>query len=325
MTAEDSSFMANEPQTDKSDRDPSELLLEFNDESFGFLNALHASTEAEHHMHALARVALLNLLSTDPTVVRRHSKWMHATRHGRAVFEFVEQFGRCAETLGLENAGAFMQLVKSAPADGMVTIQAEDESDAEHISKTINAQVARANELFDEVVESSGCFESEFITDEAITLVRDEWKLPWPWVANELVRLWILRMHSLTYGIRFTQVCWAESDPLDRPAPSAEFTFASKPDETIRQALERFLRETKTTIVHPFVEASAPLPKGTKTREAIAVRYVEWWYRKNILAESIRSIAGKDDDKRALVRRGIRRAELWLNVSNCVWKDQAAA
>jgi hypothetical protein len=295
------------------------------DEAHGFLNELAGSTEAEMWMHAVARAALLNLLVSDPTVDQLFWRWMHMTRFGRAVYELVEQFGRCAEAFGMGNAYEFTRFRKNTPADGMITIQAADASEADRISDSLSASVAEVDRLLDELIESSNDLDPTQLADEAVILVRDEWKLPWPWLANELIHAWFLIMHNCAFGARSTINYWIESDELQRPAPAIDFHFMTKPAETISDSYQRFLNELSQRVIVPFQVAAAPLPRGRVTDELVAARYVEWWYRKNILRESIRSIADKDDGKRSLVRYGIRQAKRWLSVANCAWKEQDAA
>ncbi len=89
-----------------------EVIWEINDEASRVLNSLNAETLSEQQMHACARVALLNLLASDNTIDHIHWTRMHTTEFGRAIFNFVEQLDQCAKTLKLENAGAFLGVVK---------------------------------------------------------------------------------------------------------------------------------------------------------------------------------------------------------------------
>jgi hypothetical protein len=287
------------------------------------LNSLVATTQAEMEMHATARVALLNVLLADPTVDELYWRWMHATPFGRAVYEYIEHLSRTAEATGFASAGELLRNLTNA-VDSTITIQARDEADAARIARELQVGVAEASRLLDQIIEACKQLEPEPLVDESVGLVWDEWQLPWPWLALELVDCWMMRMYNIAFNTGSVLEIWVESNEAERPSPAIEFHFEATPDEAISATFHRFLREAIEAVMKPLERAASPLPRGRLTDEAIAARYVGWWYRKTVLKESVRSIADKEDGKRALVRYGIRQAERWLSVSNCVWRDDAA-
>lgn len=317
--------MATTPPPGDQDPDASTDDWDFGGDADGLLDSLAAATEAEMEMHLTARVALLNLLQVDPAVDELHWRWMHSTAFGRAVYEFVEHLGRTAEAVGLPNAWELLMLLKGASEDGTITVQAADEADAERIARVFDGAVVEANRLLDDLIAASTNLDLTPLADDAIALVRDTWRLPWPWVADDLLRSWALRMVQIAFGTQIIVDYWVESDGSARPAPAIDFRFETGEGETVADAFLRFGRQMLDAVLGPLEAAAAPLPRGRVTDARVAQRFVEWWYRRKVLEESIRSIADKDDGKRAHVRYGIAQAERWLSVSNCVWKDDDAA
>jgi hypothetical protein len=296
----------------------------FDDGAGNLLDSLAASSQAELEMHVTARAALLNLLSVDPTVDELHWRWMHATSFGRAIYEFIEHLGRTAEATGFANAGELLGVLRGA-VDGCITVRAEDEAVADRISRSLSAGAAEAGRLLNKVIHAIKELEPDPLAEEAIGLVRDEWQLPLPWLAMDLLRCWMVRMWNIAFGTSSVVELWVEPDGWDAPAPTVDFRFEATPGETTAEAFVRFWREAIDAVMKPLQAAAAPLPRGRLTDDAIAERYVEWWYRRRVLKESVRSIADKIDGKRSLVRYGIAQVERWLSVANCVWKDDQAA
>ncbi|MDP9368576.1 MAG: hypothetical protein M3Q03_09935 [Chloroflexota bacterium] len=282
---------------------------------------LIGETRADLQMHAKARAALLNLLLLDPTVTAVFDRWTDATSIGRLARRLEEHLKRIASTAGFANGQELMRAVKAAGGDTFtVRFTVADQAEADRVSRPLSDLVREADELLDALLAALPGFDAAPLFEEAVALVRDGWRVPWPWLAWELVRCWTLWLSSAPFGRTSVVNFWAEPNDLGQPAPT--ITFATKTGESLGDAMRRALDE----VFAPLEAAAqaAQLPTGRRTNPEIVQRYTEWWYRHRIRGESVRSIAGKDEGKRKLVRHGIAQAERWLGIVNSTWKDAAA-
>ena len=279
------------------------------------LNSLSAETEAAMFLHASARAALINRLLTDPAVVAMYGRWQEATAFGRAVDNYLGWMERAASAAGIDPATLRAAIRKAMDGDGTITVEVADEARAARLTAALDEGVA----LLKAVDAAFDHDDQRQCVAEAIVLVRDTWRLPYPWLAYELSVAWVYALLGMTLGEVYHKTYAVELTPADRSAPAITFQFATRPGETVADAWERFRREAQAAVINPLA-AAAHLPPGRRTDERIVQRYVAWWYRHRIRGESIRAIAGKDNDRRKQVRYGIRQVDRWLSVANCVWK-----
>ncbi len=282
---------------------------------------LIGETLADLEMHAEARAVLLNLLVRDPTVTSLFDRWIDATPVGRLACQLGEHLHLTACTAGFPTVHDLMKALDSVTNDILtIPLDVADEAEAARVAQTVRDLLAEGENLFDAYVTAVGDLETTPLFDEVAVLVRDEWRLPWPWLAWELLRFWLNWLSSAPFGKRHVVNFWTEPNDLGQPGPT--ITFATRPGESIVDAMQRAIDEVFT----PLEEAAqaAQLPTGRRTNPEIVQRYTEWWYRHRILGDSMRTIAEKDEGKRKLVRHGIGQAERWLGIVNATWKDEAA-
>ncbi|MDQ3695604.1 MAG: hypothetical protein M3464_18595 [Chloroflexota bacterium] len=312
--------MGSIPESDALEFDPADFVLD----DPPFVSGLAGETEADNKNHVIARVALINLLVTDPGVRELFSKWTEETSIGRAAKLAAvcrEQGDRIARILGLAHWGDVVERIN--PESQTIVVDVDIDDDGEAIQRELD-EAGDAMESAIEEYESalsalSGEEEADHIIGEAITYVRAKWAHSWPWMPYELMECWCYSMMDLTNRTTTQKTSWLAA-PWERPAAP----FSTRPGEALEDAITRLAEET--------LAGSIDLPAGRRTDAEIIGRYVEWWYRRNIRRESINRIAGdvarergREDDARSHVRYGIGRAQKWLAVINWVWQDEDAA
>lgn len=281
---------------------------------------LLGDTVADMEMHLEARAALLNLLVRDPQVTALYDRWTHETSAGRLGCRLGEHLERTAWTAGFTGTADLIRAIAQSTDDTLsLPLAGADEAETERVYRTLPDLLTESNDLLDAYFAAIEEFDLAPL-DAAISLLRETWRLPWPWLAWEIGRLWMLWLCNAPFGRVSVVNYWLEPNVLGRPAPPIE--FATIPGESIGDALERCRKE----VVAPLeaAAAAARLPTGRTAKPEIVARYTAWWYRKRIRGESIRSIAGKNDDQRKLIRYGIAQAQRWLGMTSWVWDDEAA-
>ncbi len=283
-------------------------------------SSLIGASLAELQMHGEARAALLKLLLADPTVGALFDRWTLETQVGQLTLALRDHLARTAQTAGFPHVQALLAALRDA-TDGTVTLTLDvvDGAEAKRVFRTAGELLEEAADLSGALTAAKAGFDAEPLSVEAVALVRDEWKLPWPWLAWELVRWWLGWLEGAPFGLRQEVQFRTESTGWEHPAPA--LAFRTTPGESIEDALRRCHDE----VVAPLeaAAAAARLPNGRRTRSELVRRNTEWWYRRHIRGESLRSIADKDDDKRSLVRHGIEQAHRWLGIAGWRWKDEA--
>ncbi len=73
--------------------------------------------------------------------------------------------------------------------DGTFTLPLDmaDDVGAERVFRSVQGLLEEAADLFGSLAAAKAGFDAEPLSVEAVALVRDEWKLPWPRLAWELV------------------------------------------------------------------------------------------------------------------------------------------
>jgi hypothetical protein len=130
-------------------------------------------------------------------------------------------------------------------------------------------------------------------TEAAITYVRDELDLHWPWLALEL-HLKLL-MDTYQYIIGIDAPMGYRLDPDDPPAAPLSWTFETRPGETLSAAQRRFTEEANAAFVQlhalPDDAAHAPLGRIRRDLEGTVRRNTRWFYQHRICREPQRQIA----------------------------------
>jgi len=280
---------------------------------------LTGETIADLEAHMTARAVLMTLLMEDPDVDALFEGWSEATPFGRAARACGDQLTRMADVAGLESSRDLRAIMDEAidetiPAPSWVTTQ--DEADA--IGRELSDLVPEAGARLDAMIAAVREIDFDPLVPDAIALVRDRWRLPWPWLTLELVEAWGHAAAADGLGTIGTIRYGVPMDELSAPAPSIAFT--TKPGETIGDLMLRSLEEVYLRLED--AADAARLRAGRRVDVEVVGRYVSWWYRRRIVGESLRSIAGKDDGMRPHVRKGIARAEGWLGAVGWTWADE---
>lgn len=278
-----------------------------------YVYGLAGGSEAENRMHVEARAALLNRLVTNAEVDALLARWTGETRLGRAAAEagrIGERLDRAAVAIGYRCWADIDGLMEEGDSVD-VEVQVETEEAGAALQRSLDVLHVEAERVADELEAAFAACRPEFerLHTEAVAFVRDRWTFSWPWIAYHLVECWARRTADTAAGERTRHLFWLAS-PMEMHTPP----FATRPGEMLGEAIARLASET--------LAGCDGIPKGRKTDAKIVDRYVDYWYRKNVDGESIRSIAGGDDN-RSLVRYGIEQAHRWLDAATFGWKDEA--
>lgn len=268
------------------------------------LDRIGGETWADVELHLRARAAFLPLLRDDPDVTALFTHWNETT-----------SFGQAATALGLH----FHRVAAEAGYASVANLLAAAHVATEHDARGFTRVIRDDADLLGAYADAFEGFDLTPLYDEACVLVRETWRLPWPWIALELVRLW--GDHQV-FGV-FGESVQTRLAVQHRGTPAPALSFATRPGESIPDAWRRLRDE----VIVPLAAAAAAAvrPPGKRSGQEIVTRYVGWSYRCRIRRESIRSIAGKVDDRRALVKHGIGRAEHWLSIGTWTFDDEQLA
>lgn len=311
---------------ENDDLEPQEIPLDY----VPLMHSLAGDTHAINEAHGIARVELLNLLANDETVQSRFAQWSQMSRHGHRTAQIGASLDEIAHLMGYPDRFALWaeDAQERLEADTL-TVEIEDELDPteiERLQKLPETVSAAIEDMCSSLIEDG---ELHSAMKDSMRLVREEWKLPWPWLAAELFQMWL---YGTTYGAlgeSFTISHWYEPrQPSDASMPAFSFHFETQDGESIAEAFARLHECLIDSAIPAFSNAlkegkqeTPTLPPGRRSNSATIRQYVEWLYRSHIHGESIRSIA-EGDDGRSHVRYGIGQAEKWLGaVTYSAWKD----
>jgi hypothetical protein len=259
--------------------DPSIAFPLFDPPFIEEMHSLSGTTHADNMRHIIARIELLNCFSEDPRVIARIETWGNDTGLIQAAEEFVTVLDSIAQLCGLAHrSDLFLQDQNTGG------IRLPDDMSDEKLSSQLSQAIARYQ-------EAMHC--SSQSTEAAITYVRDELHLPWPWLALEL-HLKLL-MDTYQYIIGIDALMGYRLDPDDPPAASFSWTFETRPGETVSAAQRRFTEEANTAFaqLHALADDGdrAPLGRIHKHLEDTVRRNTRWFYRYRICGEPQRQIA----------------------------------
>ena len=126
----------------------------------------------------------------------------------------------------------------------------------------------------------------DLISAWAVTLVRDELRIPWPWVAIELGQALQMVAYREALGVSVTLAL--SYAPPRRPV---RLTYASRAHEDPVQAVERLRRQVRRTMKQ--FEKVDPLPRGRALRDGgrPVARGARWWVQHHLAGMSKRQLA----------------------------------
>jgi hypothetical protein len=234
------------------------------------MHTLTGTTHAENMRHIIARIELLNCLSEDPRVIAQIETWGNDIGLIQAVKELATVLDRQTQCYGLEHRSDLF-----LPDQDLEALTPRDEALADELSQ----QVSRALERYQEAIHRSSP-----AIEAAITYVRDELHLPWPWLAYELYLKLLMDTYQHCIGIEMPM--GYRLDPDDPPAAPFSWTFETRPGETLNAAQHRFTQEANAAFaqlqVLPDEEAHAPLGRIRKDLEDTVRRNTRWFYQYQI-------------------------------------------
>jgi len=151
---------------------------------------------------------------------------------------------------------------------------------------------------------------------EAMNFVTKTLGLRWPWVAFELLDVFIRIVWLRASGQHIVR-----NYRIEPRRPNIEIVFKSRIEESLTEARRRLNREFEE-IVRPHVSAlksgKFPLEKGRRTIE----QYAKWFYQVRIEGRSIRSLAAEyhSPEDRSVIQHGVKEADRLLGLSGYIWK-----
>jgi hypothetical protein len=272
---------------DHMDSDPPEdhSSLHFSEEFFSdssnfplfdppFIEEMHVltgTTHADNMRHIIARI----------------EPWGNEIGLIRAAEELASVLDSIAQCCRVEHRSDLF--VREQDAEG---IRVQDDASDDELSQ----QVSEAIERYLEAMHGS----SRSI-ESAITYVRDELHLPWPWLAYEL-HLKLL-MDSYQYVVGIDMPLGYRFDPDDPPAAPFSWTFETRPGETLSAAQRRFTEEANAAVAQlqalPNEASPAELGRIRQDLEQITRRNTRWFYRHRICQERINQLAKTYHTERA--------------------------
>jgi hypothetical protein len=287
--------MDSDPSEDHSYLHSSEEFFSDSSKEFPFfdppfieeMHALTGTTHAENMRHIIARIELLNCLSEDPYVIARIKTWGNDIGLIQAAEELASVLDSIAQCCGLAHRADIFY-----PEQDPEAMTTRDEVRDEELSQ----QVSQALERYQEAMHRSSP-----AIEAAITYVRDELHLPWPWLAYEL-HLKLL-MDTYQYFIGIEMPMSYRLDPDDPPAAPFSWTFETRPGETLSAAQRRFTEEANVALTQlqalPDDAAHAPLGRIRRDLEDTVRRNTQWFYQHRISKVPQRQLARTYHDERA--------------------------
>jgi hypothetical protein len=288
---------------------------------------LGGNTEAYNEAHVIARVALLNRIVSDQRWYDLVTEWAGQTGLLQHAKKCRDLWLELLELIGEEALEQFWQ-----GAD-IINISVNDNEDAETLQAKIRSLFSRADtesELFYNDLSSSNHARSELLTNMIEKFVREDLRLPWVWVAWELIE----RAFADLFGYS-TATIWTQHQSvelLNPPAPPLSITFTTYPGESAREARARLLEEiSKPLEQFDAILEDTYIPKGQRRMdmEESIEQQVDCFFRHRVLGDSIYSINLYDgeDQKRPIpldrsnVKRNIERAIGLLGIQGIFWPD----
>jgi len=273
-----------------------ELILDYDP----VMADITGASAAENVRHVIVRVAFINEFA-----------------HGDRFLAFCK---RWAALCGLEEPAAAAARALEAVADELgLRSRGELFENPQETTQTANLEelIRVSNQRTDEFLEKFESVAWEPVSADAVELLKSL-DLPWPWLAAQLVEMFMLSLWQFIIGRLVVINHWVE--PPDLPAPPFEHRFCTRSDETVNEALTRFLSEMHAALDR--LSGHVPeIPRGRMPSDLDAEfangvgRYGRWYYRHRIRGESMNSIARDAHCDRATVRRGLREAERLLDLT----------
>ncbi|GIV77444.1 MAG: hypothetical protein KatS3mg050_1838 [Litorilinea sp.] len=283
---------------------------------------LSGRTHAYNEGHLVARLALM-----------RHITGLD--RYEEIVRELAEEAG--LHPIVVECQGIWRRLLAILGPDNFqrlregentFVLEVEDGEEAEAIQRELQELVERLCDALERFVAQMAALRGDFsdrMADRLIDFVKDELRLPWAWVAYELIEQTFYAFYGAAHYQVMHKDVWYE--PSMPPAPPVTLNFQTYPDEPWEEAARR-LEEEVAAVLGEFTRAreAHEIPKGKRLSKEVIERNVGWFFRRHVLGESIRSIARSGDGTgieydRKLVRDGINQVMGLLSVSGLFWKE----
>lgn len=271
------------------------------DDAFNFghspvRDALAGPTTADNQRHVIARAVFLRHMLTDDRVIGLFAEWR-------------DRIGADSAEDALKRMGAVYERLTGLDwRDQAAPHPTELECTAEEVL-ILERGEREAAALF---VAADGVP----FADDAISLTKAA-GVTWAWLPAELIKAFWLDVVGRALSRKHVVTLWAEEP--DPPVKAAEFRFATREGETVRQARARF--QEASAAFDAVLDDTAAVPAGRSVNQAEVAsieRDVAWFYRTRVkaprdrVARLARASDIKADDPRRSVYDAIDRARLLL-------------
>jgi hypothetical protein len=245
----------------------------------GETHALTGTTHADNIRSACARVELLDHLDGDPQFLARLEDWGHRIGLLHATEELARLAEDVAQYLGLEHRSDLWREREDDPVP-----QTDDAAAKELLHRFAQTSerwctaIARLDELLEPVC----------------VYVRDELQLNWPWLALEILHGLTREVWGHVLGVEMIQTYRLDPPPDPEVSPF-EYTFRTRPGETLSAAQQRCIAEANEAVaqMHAVPQDTGDVPTGRlhKDLEETIRRYTRWFYRHRFRQENPYQIA----------------------------------
>ena len=210
------------------------------------------------------------------------------------------------------------------PDQDLEALTPQDHALAEELSQHVSQAIERYREV---IQHTSPALES------AMTYVRDDLHLPWPWLAYELHLKLLMDTYQYILGIEAPM--GYRLDPDDPPVAHFSWTFETRPGETRSAVQRRFTEEANAAFAQlqalPDDGSQVPVGRIRRDLKDTVRRNTRWFYQYRISKVPQRQLAITYHAERAVdpdhdrlfplcscltnVRGGIREAERVLGLT----------
>jgi hypothetical protein len=255
---------------------------------------LVGDSHADNERHLIARTAFMNRL-------------LHTQR-------CEELFLLWRQMAGLQELGERLRaaIIESA------TYQESGDNDA---AKQMSLEAIVEKEA-EQITTVLGRVDIDLISDAAKNYCTTELNLRWAWLPREIVRAWIYDIGGWAFlsGLEINYYYLYVEPEL----PTKDFHFKALPGESHKERTARLRAETSRYVKEQKAQhEKSYLRGGWRSNPETIERYVEWFFRREVIGESVRDIVDFDVDGNRVekpederyVRRCITEARRWLSLA----------
>jgi hypothetical protein len=256
-------------------------------------HALPGETRGERARAAIARTMLVKLLWETGTLSAPFERWAEEPAVATAIRRAEDTLTARAQRLGLPSAVPLRDTSgRGAPQRG--------------------AAADRALQRLETALETTTTQRLQ----DATAFVHDELPWRWAWLAEYLLLAFELLVELTIYAAVGVEA-FIHDVSLPAPAPELSEAFVTGPHETVADALQRW-GELDAKVRAALAAAEPAVPRGRMPahhedpENTALADVVRWLVRRDVLHESVHTIADAVGTERVNIRRGIKAAEAAL-------------